>query len=67
MCTIRYAIKNGTRLNIAEHNGHAVNTLKILKTNKEDFYGIKSEVMVDSLPVSQKRVLKRIIHGKMSG
>ena len=64
---IQNAIKNDSRLNIGEHNEHAVTALKRSKDNKEMCYEIQSESIINSFPLSQKRVLHRVLQGKMSG
>ena len=66
-CMISNAIKGRQKLDVSGHIEHAQTVLKNSKANREASLEIMSESIMDELPVQQKRVLDRVLEGKMSG
>ena len=64
---IQYAIMNGSRLDVLDHNAHVASCIKKSKDVRENDFQIKSEALIEELPVSQKKVLNRIVEAKVSG
>ena len=64
---ISNAIKGRLKLDVSGHIEHAKTFWKNSKANREACSEIKSESIMDELPVQQKRVLDRVLEGKMSG
>ena len=65
-CMITHAIKNGHKLDVHEHNGHAIKALKESKAVRDNCFEIQSETVIEQLPTRQQKVLKRILDGNMS-
>mmetsp|Transcript_18461 Transcript_18461/g.23887 ORF Transcript_18461/g.23887 Transcript_18461/m.23887 type:complete len:329 (-) Transcript_18461:131-1117(-) len=63
---MQYAIETGNRLNVFDHNDDVIRVLKNAKSMQVMKDEVQSEAVIDDLPNSQKRVIKRVVDGKAS-
>ena len=63
---LQHSIKSGQKLNIHEYNEAVRKELNLAKEVQNDNDQFQSEDVIGNLPLSQKRVIERIVKGKAS-